>query len=101
MSSVHQDPSAARIRVLVADSSRIHTGLLANALRLDPTLEVIAFEADSSALVAEVVAQAIDVLVISSNLDDQPARGIEVLLELRAVQFAARAILLPESSKDD
>jgi DNA-binding NarL/FixJ family response regulator len=101
MSGVRQDREEGKIRVLVADSSRIHTGLLANALKLDPDLDVVAFEADSSALVAELVARAIDVLVISSNLDDQPARGIEVLLELRALQLKTRTVLLPESSKDD
>jgi two-component system nitrate/nitrite response regulator NarL len=101
MSGARQNPAEAKIRVLVADSSRIHTSLLANALRLDPTLEAIAFEGEPSTLVAEVVARAIDVLVISSNLDDQPGRGIEVLLELRALQFSARSVLLPESSKDE
>jgi DNA-binding NarL/FixJ family response regulator len=87
--------------VLVADSSRIHTSLLANALKLDPLLEVTAFEADSSELVAAVMAQAIEVLVISSNLDEQPSRGVELLLELRALQVKTRAVLLPESSKDE
>jgi len=89
------------IRVLVADSSRIHTFLLADALKLDPGLEVIAFESESSGLVAAVIAQQIDVLVISSNLDEQPSRGIEVLLELRALHSHARAVLMPDSSMDE
>jgi DNA-binding NarL/FixJ family response regulator len=101
MSGARQDPSEAKIRVLVADNSRIHTGLLANALKLDPLLEVIAFEADSCDLVAAVMTQAIDVLVINSNLDEQPSRGVEILLELRALQARTRAILLAESSKDE
>ena len=101
MTGARHDPAEAKIRVLVADSSRIHTGLLANALRQDPTLEVLAFEAEPSALAAEVVAHGIEVLVISSNLDDQPGRGIEVLLELRSLQSNTRAVLLPESSKDE
>ena len=100
MNGARQDPERG-IRVLVADSSRIHTSLLANALKLDPLLEVTAFEADSSALVATVRTQAIDVLVISSNLDEQPSRGVELLLELRALQVKTRAVLLPESSKDE
>jgi DNA-binding NarL/FixJ family response regulator len=100
MNGARQDPER-RIRVLVADSSRVHTSLLASALKLDPLLEVIAFEGDSSQLVAAVMAQAIEVLVISSNLDEQPARGVEVLLELRAQQARTRAVLLPESSKDE
>src|SRR5450755_3323059 len=101
MSGARQDPAEVKIRVLVADSSRIHTSLLANALKLDPTLEVAAFEAEPSTLVAEVVGRTIDVLVISSNLDDEPGRGIEILLELRSLQLNARAVLLPESSKDE
>src|SRR5579863_5517516 len=100
MNGARQDPERG-IRVLVADSSRIHTSLLANALKLDPLLEVTAFEADSSELVAAVRTQAIDVLVISSNLDEQPSRGVDLLLELRALQVKTRAVLLPESSKDE
>lgn len=89
------------IRVLVADSSRIHTSLLAEALKVDPFLEVIPFEAESSGLAAAVTAQGIDVLVISSNLDEQPSRGVEVLLELRALHLPTRSVLLPDSSKDE
>jgi DNA-binding NarL/FixJ family response regulator len=100
--NVHdQAPGESVIRVLVADSSRIHTCLLADALKLDPLLEVIPFESDSSVLVAALLAQKIDVLVISSHLDEQPSRGIEVLLELRALHLSTRAVLLPESSKDE
>jgi two-component system nitrate/nitrite response regulator NarL len=90
-----------RIRVLVADSSRIHTSLLADALRLDPLLEVTAFDADASGLMAVLTAREIDVLVLSSTLDEQPARGFEILLELRALQLKTRAVLLPDSSKDE
>jgi two-component system nitrate/nitrite response regulator NarL len=100
MNGARQGPEP-RVRVLVADSSRIHTGLLANALKLDPFLEVIAFEGDSCHLVAAVMGQAIDVLVISSNLDEQPSRGVEILLELRALRAKTRAVLLAESSKDE
>ena len=101
MNGNRQGPVESAIRVLVADSSRIHTGLLADALKLDPFLEVTAFEADSSELVTALMAQAIDVLVISSNLDEQPSRGVEVLLELRALHLNTRAVLLPDSSKDE
>ncbi len=43
-----------KIRVLVADSSRIHTHLLADVLKRDPLLEVIPFDSDSGNLVAAV-----------------------------------------------
>src|SRR5579864_5081805 len=94
-------PGESKIRVLVADSSRIHTSLLADALRLDPLLEVTAFESDSTKLIAALKDQETDVLVISSSLDEQPSRGIEVLIELRALQLNTRAVLLPDSSKDE
>ena len=101
MTGHRRAPGESTIRVLVADSSRIHTRLLADALKLDSLLDVIAFEAESSGLAAAVMAQSIDVLVVSSNLDEQPARGVEVLLELRALHLPARAVLLPDSSKDE
>jgi two-component system, NarL family, nitrate/nitrite response regulator NarL len=89
------------IRVLVADSSRIHTRLVADALKLDPHLEVIPFEAASSALVAALQAHRIDVLIISSTLEEQPSRGLEILLELRELRLPTRAVLIPDSSKDE
>lgn len=90
-----------RIRVLVADNSRIHTRLLADALMRDSVLEVIAFESEPSSLVAAIMAQQIDVLVISSNLHEQPSRGLEVIRELRGLGSRTRAVLLPDSSKDE
>jgi DNA-binding NarL/FixJ family response regulator len=94
-------PGETRIRVLVADSSRIYTGLLADALRRDPILEVIPFESESSDLVATAMGHDIDVLVVSSCLDEQPSRGLEVLRQLRAMHPKTRAVLLPDSSKDE
>lgn len=89
------------MRVLVADNSRIYTRLLADALRRDPILEVIPFEAESSELVATAIKYDIDVLLISANHDEQPSRGIELLRELRAAHPKTRSVLLPESSKDE
>jgi len=97
----HRASGNGMIRVLVADSSPIYTRLLADALKLDPLLEVIAFESDSSGLIAALTSEHIDVLVISSNLDEQPSLGFEVLRELRALHLNTRAVLLPESSKDE
>jgi len=101
MTGKHRVPGENTIRVLVADSSPIHTRLVADALRLDPLLDVIPFESDSSGLAASVMAEKIDVLVIHSNLDEQPSRGIEVLLELRALHSPVQSVLLPDSSKDE
>jgi len=87
------------IRVLVADSSPIHTQLLADALQRDPQLEVLPFASDSHSLTAVVLAQAADVLVVSSDLDDQPTRGFDILRELRAASPATRSVVLANLSK--
>jgi len=89
------------IRVSVADNSRVYTRLLADALMRDPLLEVIPYESDSSGLAAAAMCEDIDVLVISSNLDERPARGLEVLRELRALCPDVRAVLLLDSSRNE
>jgi DNA-binding NarL/FixJ family response regulator len=94
-------PGDRKIRVLVADNSRIHTHLVADALRRDPLLEVFPFEASSAGLVAAALEQNTDVLVISSNLDEQSSRGFEILQELRAKRRDTKAVLLLGSSQDE
>ena len=94
------DPRKNKIRVLVADSSRIHTHLLADALKRDPLLEAIPFDSDSRSLVAAMMGLDIEVLVISPSLNEQPFRGLEVLRELRAVR-PVRAVVLLDSVKDE
>lgn len=94
-------PGDRTVRVLVADNSRIHTHLLADALKRDALLEVFPFESGSSGLVAAAVSENIDVLVISSNLDEQPSRGFEILRELRTAHRHTRAVLLLGSSRDE
>ena len=87
------------IRVLVADDSRIHTQLLADALRRDSLLEVISSPSHSRDLVEAARAQKVDVVVISANLDEDPQRGFELLRELRISDPQIRAIMLLDSSK--
>jgi two-component system, NarL family, nitrate/nitrite response regulator NarL len=88
------DPPETSIRVLVADSSSIHTHLLASALKREANLEVIPFDSDYRELPAFVTAQKIDVLIISSDLQDEPSRGLEALRELRAKTCIARSVVL-------
>jgi len=85
------------IRVLVADDTRLHTQLLADALRRDGGFEVIG--SDSQELNSRADLHNIDVLLLSSELDEQPARGFQVLREVRVVHPSIRAVVLLDSSK--
>jgi two-component system nitrate/nitrite response regulator NarL len=94
---VHSEP-AGRIRILVLDSSAIHTQLLAEALGRDHGLDVLSL--DSSKSVTKTVAdRSIDVLVIGTHLEEHSYRGFEVLHELRASHPETRAVVLLDSSK--
>ena len=94
-----QRPEGKTIRVLVADDTQIHTQLLADALRRDPGLEVISPPSRSRDLVETVKLQAVDVIVLSSHLDEEPMHGFEVLTKLRSVQPGILAVMLLDSSK--
>ncbi len=89
------------IRVLVADDTRIHTQLLADALGRDRQLEVVAPPARSRDLVETVTLHKVNVVVLSSNLDEEPLRGFELLRQLRASDPGILAIMLLDSSKKD
>lgn len=99
--SPDKSPREGKIRVLVADNSRIHTRLLAEALRRDPVLEAVPFESEAAGLVAAVVAGNIDVLVMGSNFDEQGSKGFELLRELRKARPHVHSVLLLASSKGE
>jgi two-component system nitrate/nitrite response regulator NarL len=88
-----------RIRVLVADNTRIHTQLLADALQRDQELDVISADSDAPGLLAIAATHKADVLLISSNLDEEPHRAFEVLRKLRASHIQIRAVMLMDSSR--
>jgi len=96
----HQ-PSAVSIRVLVCDNTRVHTELLADALKRDGCLRVTTCPAGSDSLTTRLDLDDVDVLLISSNLDDRPARGFEVLRGLQAVHPNLRAVMLLEGSQGE
>jgi two-component system nitrate/nitrite response regulator NarL len=85
------------IRVLVADDTRLHTQLLADALKRDGAMDVIG--SDSQELAARSDLHNFDVLVISSGLNEQPAGGFEALRQVRASHQNVRAVMLLDSSK--
>jgi two-component system, NarL family, nitrate/nitrite response regulator NarL len=92
---------AKAIHVLVADSSRIHTQLLSDALRRDPELDVVSWNSDPDGLIALAIDRGVNVLAISGALDGSPSRGLEIVRQLRAVQPTAKAVVLLDSHKPE
>jgi two-component system, NarL family, nitrate/nitrite response regulator NarL len=92
---------ARAVRVMVADSSRIHTQLLSEALQRDPELDVVSWNADPRGLLPAALAGDVNVLAVSSALDGQPARGLETLRDLRAARPSIRAVVLLDSCKPE
>jgi two-component system nitrate/nitrite response regulator NarL len=89
------------IRVLVADSSRIHTQLLADALERTEELNVVCSVLDGSSLpkVTKVVDH--DVAIVSANIDGEMARGFDLIRNLRACYPALKIIVLTDSPDRD
>jgi two-component system nitrate/nitrite response regulator NarL len=89
------------IRVLLADDTQIHTQLLADALRRDRQLEVISPVPRTRDLIEAVKLHPVDVVVLSSNLEDKPLRGFDALRELRVIVPDIFAIMLLDSSNKE
>jgi DNA-binding NarL/FixJ family response regulator len=87
------------VSIVVADGTRIHTQLLADALRADAGLHVVAAASNSEELLSAVTRVPIDVAVISHSLDDQPGRGTRVLREMRTLRPQIKGVILLDSSK--
>src|SRR5437899_13061599 len=90
-----------KIRVLVADSSRMHTDLLAEALKRELQFEVLPFYAASERLVSAIGNLDPDVLLISANLNEPLSFGFEILRRLRVVVPQVRIVVLLDSSDDE
>src|SRR3984957_7047526 len=87
------------VSTVVADSTRIHTQLLANALRNDRGLQVVAEASNSEELLAALTRVPIDVAVISHNLDDRTGHGTYVLRQMRSLRPPIKGVILLDSPK--
>lgn len=90
-----------RVRVFVADSTRIHTELLSDILERDPDLQVMSWDCDRSTLVPTVLAQHIDVLAVSSALNGNMRDGLNVVREVCAAKPETKIVVLLDSHQDE
>src|SRR5580704_5654551 len=98
---MRHESSAAPIRVLVSDDTRVHTELLADALKRDGCLQVTTSPAGPESLTKRFNLLDIDVLLMSSSLDERPGRGFEVLRGLRASHADLKAVMLLDTSQGE
>jgi DNA-binding NarL/FixJ family response regulator len=90
--------SSESINVVVADTTRIHTELLADALRNDRSIHVVAEASSSEEFLAAIIRVPVDVVVISYNFNNQRGYGARVLREMRQVHPQIRGVILLDSS---
>ena len=93
--------SPAAIRVLVIDDTRVHTELLADALKRNGCLQVTTLPSVSDNLTTFPNLSNADVLLIGAKLDQRRGRGLEVLRGLRALHGDLKAVILLDSSEDE
>jgi len=96
--SSHEAVGTDFVSIVVADGTRIHTQLLADALRNDRGLQVVAAASNSEELLAAINRVPIDVVVISHNLDNQPGHGTQMLRQMRALRPQIKGVILLDSS---
>ncbi len=87
------------INIAVADTTSIHTQLLADAMKGDRTLRVVASAPSSQKLLEAAGRVPIDVAVISLALDEQPGRGLDVLRQMHALHPDIKGVILLDSSR--
>jgi DNA-binding NarL/FixJ family response regulator len=89
------------VSIAVADSTRIHTQLLADALRNDRGLQVVAAASNSEELLGAISRVPIDVVVIAHNLDNRSGHGTELLREIRSLRSQIKGVILMDGSKPE
>jgi DNA-binding NarL/FixJ family response regulator len=87
-----------KIRVLAAESTRMNSQLLADALAQDTELEVTGIEPKPAAILAAVAQEKPNVVLISSALEDSGTQGFDLARQISTTCPGTRVILLMDSS---
>lgn len=87
------------IRVLVADSTRMNSQLLANVLARDKRFQVLETQPSAAAILAFTEREKPDVVLLSPFLEEDPAKGFQVARQLRAAHPATRILMLLDRSE--
>ena len=89
------------IHVLVADNSRIHSHLLAEALKRDHRFLIVGSASGSREFLESAARQMPDVVIISAHLDDDPLGGIITLREFHENHPTIPAVMLLDAPKPE
>jgi two-component system, NarL family, nitrate/nitrite response regulator NarL len=90
-----------RIRVLVADSTRMASELLSSALQADPGINVVA-TVDSSADVSEIISKLRpEVVLLSTSLEGDDTKGLKLACRLLKAKPELRIVMLLEASSQE
>jgi two-component system, NarL family, nitrate/nitrite response regulator NarL len=91
--------TAAPIRVLVADRTRMNSQLLADTLGRDPLFRVTEVEPSETAILSAATNESPDIVLLSAVLEDSPTQGAQVARRLRAVHPKIRIVMLLDASE--
>ena len=101
MTASEMPAQSTAIRVLVSDSTRMGSQLLADALQRHSQFDIVAVCASAHETLAALTSAKPDVAIVGLNLDEQPLKGFEVCRQAHAMLPECKTVLLLESSKKD
>jgi DNA-binding NarL/FixJ family response regulator len=94
-------PDKLTIRVLVADSTRMNSQVMADVLARDKRFQVLEVQISGEAVMAAAEKDKPDVILLSQLLENDSDKGFRVARELRAAHPAIRIVMLLDRSERD
>jgi len=82
------------VRVLVADNTPSDTHSIASALEHDTQLSVLEAGPDLQSVTSAVAKNKPDIVLLSAEVGDDPYRGFQVALKIRALHLGTRIVML-------